>query len=68
MQRSSVDLPLPEAPMRQTTSCRADRQVDAVEHDLVAVGLPQSLDLQHGPAHRAPARSRSMKRRPTWSV
>ena len=32
MQRRSVDLPEPEAPMRQTTSCSAMDEIDALEH------------------------------------
>ena len=59
MQRSSVDLPEPEAPIRQTTSCSADREVDAAQDLQVAERLVQALD-QRGRAstaarHRAPA-------------
>ena len=58
-QRSSVDLPEPDDPIRQTTSCGVDGEVDVVEHDLVAVGLAEVGHLQERVGHRAPCRSRS---------
>ena len=46
MQRSSVDLPHPEAPIRQTTSCSLDGQVDAVEHLVIAEALVDPPQLE----------------------
>ena len=45
-QRSSVDFPEPDAPIRQTTSCSATRQVDAAQHLDVPEGLVHALDEQ----------------------
>ena len=66
-QRSSVDLPEPDDPIRQMTSCLLHRQRHVVEDDPVAVRLAQTADLQER-AHRAPARSRTSIRRPSQSV
>ena len=63
-QRSSVDLPEPDEPIRQTTSCLVDREVDVGEHHPVAVGLAELGHLEES-GHNAPARSRSIQRR--WS-
>ena len=67
-QRSSVDLPDPDEPIRQTTSPRRDREVDVGEHDLVAVRLAEVRDLEQRLGHSAPARSRSAIRRCSQSV
>ncbi len=39
MQRSSVDLPQPDGPMRHTTWCSSTREVDAAQHLVVAEAL-----------------------------
>ena len=44
MQRSSVDLPEPDAPIRQTTSCAATVEVDLVQHLDLAEALGDVLD------------------------
>ena len=46
MQRSSVDFPEPDAPIRHTTSCSFDRHVDAAQHPVVAEALLDALDLE----------------------
>ena len=58
-QRSRVDLPDPDEPIRQTTSPGATREVDVVEHHAVAVRLAEALDLEEGGHRTCPARSRS---------
>ena len=45
MQRSSVDLPEPDAPMTHTTSCSATRQVDPAQHLELAERLVQPFDV-----------------------
>ena len=58
MQRSSVDLPEPEAPIRATRLVLGDVEVDAVQDLALAEGLGHAADLEHGrtpPAtHRTP--------------
>ena len=44
-QRSSVDLPEPDAPIRHTTSCSATVRLDLVEHRVLAEALGHVLDL-----------------------
>ena len=61
-------LPRPRRPDQADHVVRLDDQVDAPQHDLVAVGLPQLLRAEHRLAHRAPARSRRIIRRPIQSV
>ena len=62
MQRSRVDLPLPEAPIRQTTSCSADGQVDPAQDLERSETLVEALDPDDVGGHRAPARKRRRSR------
>ena len=76
-QRSSVDFPDPDEPIRQITSCGMDGEVDVLQDHLVAVGLAQPGGLEqrgvasacraagHGPT---PASSRRRARRVSQSV
>ena len=65
MQRSSVDLPEPDAPIRQTTSCSATVEVDAAQHLVLAERLVHALDDErrlrrsHAPARLPPACARA---------
>ena len=53
MQRSSVDLPEPEAPISATASCSATVEVDAAQHLALAERLGDAADLEHRrAAHR----------------
>ena len=52
MQRSSVDLPEPDAPISATAPVLLHRQVDAAQHRHVAVGLRDPAHLEHGHAGR----------------
>ena len=54
MQRSSVDLPEPDAPIRQTTSCSATARSMPRRTSSVAERLVQALDAQR--LARSPAR------------
>ncbi len=51
MQRSSVDFPEPDAPMRHTTWCSSTVEVDLVEHGVEPEPLddPADLDERHQP-------------------
>ncbi len=64
MQRSSVDLPDPEAPITQTTPCSAHLEVDALEHQVVAEGLADAVELErrHRILRCSRATSESVKR------
>ena len=53
MQRRSVDLPDPDAPMRQTTSCSATHEVDPAQDLELAERLVQALDAQGLGGHLA---------------
>ena len=44
MQRSSVDLPIPDAPIRHTTSCSATLEVDPAQDLELAERLVEPLD------------------------
>ena len=74
MQRSSVDLPEPDDPMRQTTSCSATVEVDAAQDLEVAERLVQALDpegaLRRTSIRRVPpgARPRARSRATSQSV
>ena len=68
MQRSSVDLPLPEAPIRHTTSCSSTDRSRSESTTLSPYVLRSPSTLQHRTVHRTPARSRSIARRPIQSV
>ncbi len=50
MQRSSVDLPEPEAPIRAIASCSRDGEVDPPQHLALAEGLGDAADLEDGAA------------------
>ena len=68
MQRSSVDLPEPEAPIRQTTSCAADVEADVGQDLVLAEGLGDVLDLDEALVAHAAARSRNSRWRIRLSV
>ena len=68
MQRSSVDLPEPEAPIRQTTSCAAMSRLDVRQHLVLAERLGDVLDLDEALVAHWAARSRSSRWRMMLSV
>ena len=47
MQRSSVDLPEPEAPISATASCSRTVEVDPAQDLALAEGLGHAADLEH---------------------
>ena len=65
MQRSSVDLPEPEAPISATASCSPTVEVDPPQHLVVAVGLGDAAQLEdrghRGPSASAAPRSRRLR-------
>ena len=66
-QRSSVDLPEPEAPIRQTTSCSATLEVDPAQHLVLAERLVHALD-RDGAHATAPGRRLRRSRATSQSV
>ena len=74
MQRRSVDLPEPDAPIRQTTLCRSTLRSTCFEHLELAERLAHVLDRDEGPAAvlahgKTPvARSSPLARAIRWSV
>ncbi len=74
MHRSSVDLPDPDAPIRQTTSCSRDLQVDPPQHLEAPERLAQPLEerkvaaADRLDAHRAAASRRLRSRATSQSV
>ena len=53
MQRRSVDFPEPDAPIRQTTWCEIDREVDPVQHLELAEALGDVLERDEVRVRRA---------------
>ena len=65
MHRRSVDLPEPEAPIRQTTSCSATSRSMPPSTSFVAEGLVDVLDLQRRGHAAPPSASRRRRSRAT---
>ena len=64
MQRSKVDLPQPDAPIRQITSCSSTFKIDVAEHQILAVRLIDVLDPeQRARSYRPPTVRRCEVRR-----
>ena len=67
MQRSSVDLPDPDAPISAIARVLGDLEVDPAQHRALAVGLRDAADLEHR-GHRRRFRSQRSSSRASGTV
>ena len=67
MQRSSVDLPEPDAPISAIARVLGDGEVDPAQHGALAVGLRDAADLEDG-GHRRRLRSQRSRIRASGTV